>query len=71
MLPSSLDFFVPHCSLPLLCRWGNLPIEDAMQFGHDTVVQMLKDYQQVCRQREAQQSEAEDPPKLETAEGMV
>ncbi|CAK6952740.1 glutaminase 2b isoform X1 [Scomber scombrus] len=52
-------------------RWGNLPVDDAMQFGHDEVVAVLKDYQQVCRQQETQQTEVERSPKLETIEGMV
>uniref|UniRef100_A0AAQ5ZHU0 glutaminase n=1 Tax=Amphiprion ocellaris TaxID=80972 RepID=A0AAQ5ZHU0_AMPOC len=52
-------------------RWGNLPVDDAMQFGHDEVVKMLKDYQQDCRQQEKQHSEAERPQKLDTIESMV
>ncbi|XP_053172722.1 glutaminase 2b isoform X1 [Scomber japonicus] len=52
-------------------RWGNLPVDDAMQFGHDEVVAVLKDYQQVCRQQETQQTEVEPSSKLETIEGMV
>ncbi|XP_034389425.1 glutaminase 2b isoform X2 [Cyclopterus lumpus] len=27
-------------------RWGNLPVDDALQFGHEEVVKVLKDYQQ-------------------------
>lgn len=30
-------------------RWGNKAIDDAVQFGHDDVVAVLRDYQQVCR----------------------
>ncbi|XP_041673420.1 glutaminase 2b [Cheilinus undulatus] len=52
-------------------RWGNLPIDDALQFGRDEVVRVLKDYQQVCSQQEAQHAEAEHSPKLDTIEGMV
>uniref|UniRef100_A0A3P8SU23 glutaminase n=1 Tax=Amphiprion percula TaxID=161767 RepID=A0A3P8SU23_AMPPE len=39
-------------------RWGNLPVDDAMQFGHDEVVKVLKDYQQDCRQQEKQHGES-------------
>ncbi|KAK9528706.1 hypothetical protein VZT92_012855 [Zoarces viviparus] len=52
-------------------RWGNLPIDDAMQFEHEEVVKVLKEYQQVCRQQEAQHTKAERSPTLDTIEGMV
>uniref|UniRef100_UPI0037E8F0F2 glutaminase kidney isoform, mitochondrial-like n=1 Tax=Semicossyphus pulcher TaxID=241346 RepID=UPI0037E8F0F2 len=52
-------------------RWGNLPIDDALQFGRDEVVKVLKDYQQVFSQQETQRAEAERSPKLDTIEGMV
>uniref|UniRef100_A0A8C2ZB01 glutaminase n=1 Tax=Cyclopterus lumpus TaxID=8103 RepID=A0A8C2ZB01_CYCLU len=52
-------------------RWGNLPVDDALQFGHEEVVKVLKDYQQVCRQQEAQHTEAEHSPILNTIEGIV
>ncbi|KAM3622177.1 uncharacterized protein V6R79_021515 [Siganus canaliculatus] len=52
-------------------RWGNLPIDDAMHFGRDEVVKMLKDYQQVCMQQETQRTKAEHSPKMDTIEGMV
>ncbi|CAB1437281.1 unnamed protein product [Pleuronectes platessa] len=47
-------------------RWGNLPVDDAMQFGHDDTVNLLKDYQQ-----RTQHTGAEQSPKLGTIEGMV
>ncbi|XP_034441036.1 glutaminase 2b [Hippoglossus hippoglossus] len=47
-------------------RWGNLPVDDAMQFGHDDAVKLLKDYQQ-----RTQHTGAEPSPKLGTIEGMV
>ncbi|XP_036958359.1 glutaminase kidney isoform, mitochondrial-like [Acanthopagrus latus] len=52
-------------------RWGNLPVDDATQFGHDDVVKVLKDYQQVCSQQETQHTQAEHSPKLDTIDGMV
>ncbi|XP_047438387.1 glutaminase 2b [Mugil cephalus] len=52
-------------------RWGNLPVDDAMQFGHEEVVKMLKDYQQDCKRLEKPGGRAEHPPKLDTIEGMV
>lgn len=29
----------------LLLRWGNTPLDDAMEFGQDRVVKVLKEYQ--------------------------
>uniref|UniRef100_A0A671UYD7 glutaminase n=1 Tax=Sparus aurata TaxID=8175 RepID=A0A671UYD7_SPAAU len=52
-------------------RWGNLPVDDATQFGHDDVVKVLKDYQQVCSKQETQHTQAEHSPKLDTIDGMV
>nr|XP_019952041.1 PREDICTED: glutaminase liver isoform, mitochondrial-like isoform X1 [Paralichthys olivaceus] len=47
-------------------RWGNLPVDDAMQFGREDTVKVLKDYQQ-----RTQHTVAERPPKLGNIEGMV
>ncbi|XP_049893397.1 glutaminase 2b isoform X2 [Epinephelus moara] len=52
-------------------RWGNLPIDDALQFGHDEVVKVLKDYQLVYRQQETQNTGAEHSLKIDPIEGMV
>ncbi|XP_035990648.1 glutaminase 2b [Fundulus heteroclitus] len=49
-------------------RWGNLPVDDAMQFGHEEVVKMLQEYQEDWKQ---QDGEVEQPPKLDTIEGMI
>uniref|UniRef100_A0A3B3ZIF6 glutaminase n=1 Tax=Periophthalmus magnuspinnatus TaxID=409849 RepID=A0A3B3ZIF6_9GOBI len=48
-------------------RWGNQPIDDAMQFGHDGVVAVLKDYQQVC----SMDPESEHSHKMDAIEEMV
>lgn len=52
-------------------RWGNLPVDDALQFGHDEIVKLLKEYEQVCSQQETQHAEVEHSQKLDTIEGMV
>ncbi|XP_058487598.1 glutaminase 2b isoform X1 [Solea solea] len=52
-------------------RWGNLPVYDAMQFGHSEVVEVLNHYQQVCSQEETLRTEAEPSPKLDTIESIV
>ncbi|XP_036389763.1 glutaminase kidney isoform, mitochondrial-like [Megalops cyprinoides] len=51
-------------------RWGNTPLDDAMQFGQEGVVKVLQEYQRAYRQLEAQ-SDSEEERKLETLEGMV
>lgn len=53
------------------CRWGNLPIDDARQFGHEEVVTVLKDYQQVYSQRGVQHTEAGHSPIMDTIEVIV
>lgn len=78
-----MSYFDPYCpglqSLPtsvchsalrasLLCRWGNLPVDDALQFGHDDVVKILKDYQQVYSPGKAQHNGEEHSPQLDTIE---
>uniref|UniRef100_G3NQV2 glutaminase n=1 Tax=Gasterosteus aculeatus aculeatus TaxID=481459 RepID=G3NQV2_GASAC len=51
--------------------WGNLPIDDARQFGHEEVVTVLKDYQQVYSQRGVQHTEAGHSPIMDTIEVIV
>lgn len=31
----------------LLLRWGNTPLDDAIEFGQDGVVEVLKEYQSI------------------------
>lgn len=31
----------------LLLRWGNTPLDDAMEFGQHSVVEALKEYQRI------------------------
>lgn len=54
--------------LSVLCRWGNLPLDDALQFEHGDVVKILKDYQQVYSPGKAQLSGEERSPRLDTME---
>ncbi|XP_075997232.1 glutaminase 2b [Genypterus blacodes] len=51
-------------------RWGNLAVDDAMQFGHDELVKILQEYQEICKQQEPEDMDAE-APKLDSIEGMV
>ena len=44
-------------------------MDDALQFGHDSVVELLKEYQKVCSQNKLPAPDG--PPKLETVEGIL
>uniref|UniRef100_A0A3P8YTW7 glutaminase n=1 Tax=Esox lucius TaxID=8010 RepID=A0A3P8YTW7_ESOLU len=33
-------------------RWGNIPLDDAMQFAHSAIVKVLQDYQVACQDQE-------------------
>lgn len=51
-----------------LFRWGNTPLDDAMQFGHDAVVSVLKEHLRVLSDEthsavEKQRSDAGDGEK--------
>ncbi|XP_064860299.1 glutaminase kidney isoform, mitochondrial-like isoform X1 [Oncorhynchus nerka] len=54
-------------------RWGNIPLDDALQFGHGAVVKVLQEYQVACQEQERLPVADTIPiaPKLETVEGMV
>ncbi|XP_061582774.1 glutaminase 2b [Cololabis saira] len=68
-----VKFLTTSCNVDPLVedRWGNFPVDDAMQFGHEEVVKVLKDYQKNYQKQEKQHSDAEHPQKLDTIEGMV
>ncbi|KAI1899996.1 hypothetical protein AGOR_G00067670 [Albula goreensis] len=51
-------------------RWGNIPLDDALQFGQEKVVKLLQEYQCTCSLQEPQ-PDTEDHSKMETVEGMV
>ncbi|XP_063070890.1 glutaminase 2b [Engraulis encrasicolus] len=51
-------------------RWGNTPLDDAMQFGHSAVIELLQEYQKQCSEAQAMQT-AEESGKLKSVEGMV
>uniref|UniRef100_A0A3B3ZL36 glutaminase n=1 Tax=Periophthalmus magnuspinnatus TaxID=409849 RepID=A0A3B3ZL36_9GOBI len=42
-------FLIEICKVNPLSkdRWGNTPLDDAMHFGHDVIVSLLQDYQQL------------------------
>ncbi|CAB1315573.1 unnamed protein product [Coregonus sp. 'balchen'] len=69
----SLMFAAYSGDVSALRRWGNIPLDDAMQFGHGAVVKVLQDYQVACQEQERLPvaDTIPIPPKLETVEGMV
>ncbi|CAJ1084807.1 glutaminase kidney isoform%2C mitochondrial isoform X1 [Xyrichtys novacula] len=52
-------------------RWGNSPVEDAMQFGHELVVSLLQEYQSMYDERESHSSTEEQKPALDTLKSAV
>lgn len=48
--PHSCTFFwsvFVFIKMHLFFRWGNTPLDDAMQFGHSAVVKVLQEYQSI------------------------
>lgn len=39
----------------LFSRWGNTPLDDAMQFGHDVIASVLQEYQLVFTDKESEE----------------
>ncbi|XP_037539923.1 glutaminase kidney isoform, mitochondrial [Nematolebias whitei] len=52
-------------------RWGNTPLDDAMQFGHDAVVSILQKYLSVYNDRHSGSSTEEQKTALDTMEGTL
>lgn len=52
-------------------RWGNTPLDDAMQFGRDVVVSVLQDYQGVYADRDSSCDTEEQKNMLDTLKGIV
>ncbi|XP_056128759.1 glutaminase kidney isoform, mitochondrial-like [Lampris incognitus] len=52
-------------------RWGNTPLDDAMQFSHDAVVSVLQQYQRVYSDSYSQPDTEEQKAALETVKVVV
>uniref|UniRef100_A0A8D2JC86 glutaminase n=2 Tax=Varanus komodoensis TaxID=61221 RepID=A0A8D2JC86_VARKO len=52
-------------------RWGNIALDDAIQFNHLEVVKLLKDYQDTCKMGARQAEEAAEDLSKENLESMV
>ncbi|XP_008412409.1 glutaminase kidney isoform, mitochondrial isoform X1 [Poecilia reticulata] len=50
-------------------RWGNTPLDDAMQFGHDVVVSVLQKYQH--EYKDSSSSTEEQNPAIDTMKNSV
>uniref|UniRef100_A0A8C9VNQ9 glutaminase n=1 Tax=Scleropages formosus TaxID=113540 RepID=A0A8C9VNQ9_SCLFO len=51
-------------------RWGNIPLDDAVQFGHENVVKILQQYHHLYSAPESM-PRMEDNQKLETMKGVA
>lgn len=52
-------------------RWGNIPLDDAVQFNHLEVVKLLQDYQDSYVLSETQAEAAAEDLSKENLESMV
>lgn len=52
-------------------RWGNIPLDDAVQFNHLEVVKLLQDYQDSYTPSETQAEAAAEALSKENLESMV
>ena len=57
--------------LVCLVRWGNTPLDDALQFGHSGVVTVLQEYQKGYSDTEAQPEAEEQKATLDTVKVVV
>lgn len=55
-----VKFLLEHCHVPHnpKDRWGNLPIDEAENFGHQAIVDYLKDYDDKVGSQEEVKTEA-------------
>ena len=54
-----------------LVRWGNTPLDDALQFGHSGVVAVLQEYQRGYSDTEAPPETEEQKTTLDTVKVVV
>ncbi|XP_028264732.1 glutaminase liver isoform, mitochondrial isoform X2 [Parambassis ranga] len=52
-------------------RWGNTPLDDAMQFGHDVIVSVLQNYQHECTDSDPPSNAEEQKTTLDTLKSIV
>ncbi|XP_065817612.1 glutaminase kidney isoform, mitochondrial isoform X2 [Labrus bergylta] len=52
-------------------RWGNTPVDDAIQFGHGVVVTLLQEYQSIYDERESHVDTEEQKPSLDTLKSLA
>uniref|UniRef100_A0A3B4VHF6 glutaminase n=1 Tax=Seriola dumerili TaxID=41447 RepID=A0A3B4VHF6_SERDU len=52
-------------------RWGNTPLDDAMQFGHDVVISVLQDYQRATTEGDSPGDPEEQKATLDTLKSIV
>ncbi|XP_071332900.1 glutaminase kidney isoform, mitochondrial [Trachinotus anak] len=52
-------------------RWGNTPLDDAMQFGHDVVISVLQEYQRANTDSDSTCDTEEQKATLDTLKSIV
>ena len=70
----SITLTITNYSSPysiVFLRWGNTPLDDAMQFGHDVIVSVLQKYQHVYTEGDAPCDAEEQKTSLDTLKSIV
>lgn len=55
----------------LSIRWGNTPLDDAMQFGHNVIVSVLQEYQRVYSDSDSPCDTEEQKTTLDSLKSIV
>uniref|UniRef100_A0A8D3CEQ0 glutaminase n=1 Tax=Scophthalmus maximus TaxID=52904 RepID=A0A8D3CEQ0_SCOMX len=64
------NYINPYYTVPST-RWGNTPLDDAMQFGHDVVVSVLQEYQRAFADADSPCDAEEQKTTLDTLKSIV
>lgn len=59
-----VEFLLKYCNVPyeIRDRWGRTPLEEALSFGHTTVIELLQLWDEEMNRKAVQkQNEEEDP----------
>lgn len=58
-----VEFLLKNCNVPydIRDRWGRTPLEEALAFGHTTVIEMLQLWDEEVTRNVLKDQETEDP----------
>lgn len=58
-----VEFLLKYCNVPfdVRDRWGRSPLEEALAFGHTTVIEMLQLWDEEVTKKTVKEHEIDDP----------